>query len=74
MNEEAVTIRCPRCGTRNRVPKERWSERPKCGKCKEPLDLSQLFPDRPIEVNDSSFPREVSAFQGPVLVNFSALW
>ncbi len=74
MNNEAITIRCPQCGTKNRVPKERWGDRPKCGKCKEPLDLSQLFPDRPIDVTDTTFQREVGAFQGPVLVDFTALW
>jgi thioredoxin 2 len=74
MNEDSITIRCPRCGTRNRVPRGRWGERPKCGKCGEPLDLSRLYPDRVIEVTDSSFQAEVGAFPGPVLVDFTALW
>lgn len=74
MNEDSITIRCPKCGARNRVPKDRWRERPKCGKCKEVLDLSRLYPDRPIDVTDSDFQTEVGAFPGPVLVDFTALW
>ena len=74
MNEEFITISCPQCGARNRVPKDRWNDRPKCGKCKEPLELSRLYPDRPVDVNDTNFQREVGSFQGPVLVDFSALW
>jgi thioredoxin 2 len=74
MNDESITVECPGCGTRNRVPKARWGERPKCGKCKEPLDLSRLYPDRPIDVADSNFQAEVGMFPGPVLVDFTALW
>lgn len=74
MADESVVISCPRCATKNRVPRGRWNERPKCGKCKEPLDLSRLYPDRPIDVTDANFQTEVGAFPGPVLVDFTALW
>ncbi len=52
----------------------RWADRPKCGKCKAALDLSRLYPDSPISVNDVSFEREVMEFPGTVLVDFTAPW
>jgi hypothetical protein len=45
-----------------------------CGKCKASLDLSLLFPDRPVEISDATFRREVLDFPGPVLVEFHAPW
>ena len=30
---ESVVIACANCGTKNRVPKDRFSAMPKCGKC-----------------------------------------
>lgn len=30
-------IACPACGVRNRVPSDKVSRGPRCGKCKEPL-------------------------------------
>ena len=33
-----VIIRCLTCGTKNRIPKQRFSGRPTCGKCHAPLD------------------------------------
>ncbi len=74
MENESIIVVCPKCGTRNRVPKSRWQDRPTCGKCKEPLDLPSLYPDRPIEVTDATFQREVASFRGSVLVDFTALW
>jgi thioredoxin 2 len=70
MNAGSVIVRCPRCGARNRVPKQRWGERAICGKCKMPMDASRLFPDHPIEVSDASFTKEVLNFPGPVLAEF----
>jgi len=33
-------IRCPSCGTRNRVPQDRDPEKARCGKCQTPLGSS----------------------------------
>ena len=74
MSSEPIVVMCPKCGTKNRVPGSRWADRPRCGKCKEPLDLPSLYPDRAIEVTDATFQREVASFRGPVLVDFTALW
>lgn len=70
MSSDGVIVRCPRCGARNRVPGQRWGERAVCGKCKTPMDLSRLFPDRPIEVSDASFTKDVLNFPGAVLLEF----
>ena len=70
MSAAALIVRCPRCGTKNRVPGNRWGEPAVCGKCKTPMDLSRLFPDHPIEVSDASFANEVLNFPGPVLAEF----
>jgi hypothetical protein len=45
-----------------------------CGKCKTQLDLSALFPNRPLNTTDSSFYDEVIRFNGPVFVDFTAPW
>ena len=35
---ENVIIRCLNCGTKNRIPKQKFQGRPACGKCRAPLD------------------------------------
>lgn len=30
---EEIIIRCLDCGTKNRIPKERKNDRPRCGRC-----------------------------------------
>jgi len=36
--QENVIIRCLNCGTKNRIPKQKFQGRPACGKCHAPLD------------------------------------
>jgi hypothetical protein len=74
MSEDSIITVCPKCGSRNRVPKSRWTEQLKCGKCKESLDLTMLYPGKLVDVTDSSFQQEVTDFKGPVLVDFTAPW
>ncbi|MBN1423416.1 thioredoxin [Candidatus Fermentibacteria bacterium] len=67
-----MMVRCARCGTENRVPRERLGgrERPICGRCRAPLEIHS----GPKELHDTSF---VAALQGsavPVLVDFWAPW
>jgi hypothetical protein len=70
MSADTFIVRCPRCGTKNRVPGNRSGERAVCGKCKTPIDLSTLYPDRRLDISDDLFKREVLGFQGPVLLDF----
>ena len=74
MNSEYFIIRCDRCGAKNRIPGSQRGTQAVCGKCKAKLDLSLLYPDRPIDVSDTTFSDEVVRFNGPVLVEFSAPW
>ena len=64
-----LTVRCPFCGTWNRVDAARVSDRPKCGSCARPLLL-----DRPLAVDDESFQRTITETEVPVLVDFYADW
>jgi thioredoxin 2 len=68
-------VRCPYCGAKNRIPAARWGdERAVCGRCKSPLRLSLLFPDRPVLISDATFGEEVLSFPGAVLMEFFSPW
>lgn len=72
---ETVIVKCPNCGARNRVPASRWGDQGAvCGKCKTHLNVSLLYPDKPVVVRDSTFRREVLDFPGPVVIEFFAPW
>ena len=64
-----LTVPCPHCGTLNRVPAERLSESPNCGRCK-----SVLFSGRPIELTAANFDAVAGRGDLPVLVDFWATW
>jgi len=69
MDQEAVIIKCLRCGTKNRVPRLRIDDRPRCGKCRAPLAV-EAFAVRPVETGDGTFARDVLASGAPALVYF----
>ncbi|MBL8334927.1 MAG: thiol reductase thioredoxin, partial [Rubrivivax sp.] len=69
MNTPSLLIRCPHCGTTNRVPAARAGESPDCGHCHQPLLAGQ-----PLELDDHSFDAVVAASPVPVLVDFWAPW
>jgi len=60
---------CPRCGTANRVPRERLTQAPQCGKCKAPLFLG-----KPLALDTAEFDRLIRLGTPPVLVDFWAEW
>ncbi|MGE5650881.1 thioredoxin TrxC [Noviherbaspirillum sp. UKPF54] len=62
-------IVCPRCQAVNRVPSERLSESPDCGRCHRPL-----FDGHPATLNTADFERHVSRGDIPLLVDFWAPW
>jgi thioredoxin 2 len=65
-----MIYRCDTCGTLNRVPPERAGQRPKCGRCKNKVDIS----GHPQEVDDEGFEATVRDAPVPVLVDFWAPW
>jgi len=74
MNSESWIVLCPRCGAKNRIPKDRQGDRAVCGKCRDPIPFSTPFPDQTVEVSDRTFRNEVLDFSGPVLLEFFAPW
>lgn len=66
---DAQHIVCPHCNGVNRVPAERLSQAPKCGKCKQ-----SLFAGKPLELTAANFQTHISRSDIPVLVDFWAPW
>lgn len=64
------TFRCAHCGGLNRVPGQRLSDGPRCGRCKRPLDPS----GRPQPVSAPDLARAIGSSPIPVLVDFWAPW
>lgn len=62
-------IICPHCSATNRIPSNRLQDGPKCGKCKQPL-----FTGAPVELTDSTFQKNISKNDIPVVVDFWASW
>ncbi|MHC6528979.1 MULTISPECIES: thioredoxin TrxC [unclassified Vibrio] len=60
--------RCPSCHGLNRVPVERVSENPICGKCQSPL-----FDGAPIEGTEANLDALLTS-QQPVVIDFWAPW
>ena len=69
---ETLLIRCPACGTDNRVPQEKLEQglEPVCGRCKTPLSVEKKL----ITVTDGSFSADVERSAVPVLVDMWAPW
>ncbi|MBW7859951.1 MAG: thioredoxin TrxC [Rhodocyclaceae bacterium] len=60
---------CPHCTAVNRVPQDRLSGHPSCGKCHRPL-----FEGRPLALGTKNFELHVGRGDLPVLVDFWAPW
>lgn len=62
-------IACAHCGATNRVPDERLTEDPVCGRCGE-----ALLAGEPVELTDANFDAVTSRTELPVVVDFWAAW
>jgi len=60
---------CPECAAINRIPSQRLTEHPNCGKCRKPL-----FSASPMELRAANFQKHISRNDIPVLVDFWAPW
>ena len=64
-----MNLVCAHCQTTNRVPEERLSDGPKCGRCKEPL-----FTGHPFALTGESFDSHLESDDLPLVVDFWASW
>lgn len=64
-----MIIVCSSCGAKNRIPEEKLSTQPSCGKCHQSLLLQQ-----PIELNEQNFSNFISNTDLPVLIDLWAEW
>ncbi len=62
-------IACAHCGTTNRVPDERLTQDPVCGRCGH-----ELLAGEPVELTDANFDAVTSRTELPVVVDFWAAW
>ena len=60
---------CPHCGAVNRVPDDRLTQHPKCGKCG-----AEVLPGQPVDLDAASFDKFIARNELPVLVDFWAPW
>jgi len=65
----AIHIVCPACARVNRLPADRLTAGPKCGKCK-----GLLFEGKPLELTGATFEKHISRSDIPVVVDFWAAW
>jgi thioredoxin 2 len=66
MTIKIVLLRCNSCGAVNRIPEDRIHDRPRCGKCKKPLEYIRF----PVEGTAANFNREALQWPGAVLIEF----
>lgn len=69
MKPASHIIVCPACHTVNRIPADKLSDRPVCGKCKK-----NLFTGRPLELSGLLFRKHLEKTTVPVLIDFWAPW
>ena len=69
MTNSPIQIVCQSCHTKNRLPKEKLSDKPLCGKCGNPV-----LATHPIVGSDANFRRYITENALPVVVDFWASW
>jgi thioredoxin len=69
---EIYLVRCPACGTTNRIPQSKLELElaPVCGKCRQRLLIEQ----KPVTVTDANFAEVVEQCPLPVLLDLWAPW
>ncbi|WP_027967427.1 thioredoxin TrxC [Halomonas halocynthiae] len=66
---DVLKMGCAECGALNQVERQRLSNGPKCGKCKQPL-----FNGEPVALTEANFHALVERSDLPVVVDFWASW
>jgi len=75
-----MIVRCPKCGSQNRLPDDASGKTVVCGKCKTPLSASSGGEasqsgnggGHPVTITDATFRNTIA--RGPVIVDFWAPW
>ena len=62
-------INCPHCSATNRLPSERLTDNPTCGRCKQ-----AIFVGKPLELNSDNVANTIEKNDIPVLVDCWAPW
>src|SRR6266566_3368244 len=65
-----IELRCPWCGTTNRIPDTRAGSPARCGRCGQPLATTLA----PVGVTDANFEAIVTRASAPVLLDCWADW
>jgi len=73
VTEENIIVHCTKCGTKNRIPRNRIKEGPICGRCHAPLPRRNMY-DHPVDITDRTFSEQVIGDPGTVLVDCWAPW
>ncbi|ALO47641.1 thioredoxin TrxC [Pseudohongiella spirulinae] len=68
MSQNPVTLACPSCHRKNRLPAERLTDVSRCGACKSPL-----FTGHPLSLDQTAFSAH-SQVDLPLVVDFWASW
>lgn len=66
---DSLHLVCPHCSAVNRIPSDRLSDQPSCGKCRQ-----SMFEKRPLELGSAAFEKHISRNDIPTLVDFWAPW
>ena len=72
--KDTRTIRCTKCGIKNRIPLDKAGAYAKCGRCSSPLDTSDFLNRSPVIVTDDNFAAKALNSPIPVLVDCWAPW
>ncbi|BDD86706.1 thioredoxin family protein [Desulfofustis limnaeus] len=64
---ESLIVPCRSCGKNNRIPDKKQHLRPRCGSCKQPLDLRSAAV--PVRLGDDDFQTFVDSAGLPVVVD-----
>lgn len=60
---------CPSCDATNRIPADKFTAGPSCGKCHK-----ALFGSHPVTLNSANFQKHINRNDVPVVVDFWAPW
>lgn len=64
----SIIAACAKCGAKNKIPDTKQHLHPKCGKCKEPIDMQSFAV--PVSLSDTDMDEFVKSSSLPVMVDF----